>query len=595
MQRECSKSSDDAVVWGLVALLVLVCLCGGIWTYRSRSACAVQLAQKTTTNYQEARPHLPAECPREAPAPLGPLNCPAGQAPAWTYTVEAQPAQLTNTPTKSTGGGACTMNKDCSQNSWCNDSSFVAWCAQQNPPCPSPQCTGGPPPPTQAPTPAWATQAPMPCATCNRPSRYPSTGAVVCVDTSNNNAIMNDSKCATPIPAVPQVMCSPAPSTCPPTNPMPEQGKVIWSYLCSTKLQTGTTGPGIDNDLTKNNSLVNLITQQKVNYLCLGFLEVLDDGGLGWGTSCKTDYETLGRQLTTLHNQYGVCISASIGGQNSGAMYKNMTDASKALSWFEETRKTYKFLDGIDFDVEELNEKSAFPTLGNNINAYAKAFKDAGYVVTAAPAASQISPGCGGNADGNGYSAQNLINLNMDHFDGIMIQWYQGGTDDGNGGQSPLSAQGIVNFYIALSGNSNLQGYKTISSAENSSCGNNRDTQACINADNPPVIGACTATQGQYHYVAKNKWDTCTGTCYKFDPSKIAIGFQTYAPGCSANIQWDSGAKTYDVITTAIKLLQQNNVPFLGIASWAVYNVFCSNKGTPYSEIFPEAHKLMNA
>ena len=374
MQRECSKSSDDAVVWGLVALLVLVCLCGGIWTYRSRSACAVQLAQKTTTNYQVARTHLPQGCPSEAPAPLEPLNCPAGQAPAWTYTVEAQPAQLTNTPTKSTGG--------CKRAPTAPQSITDVWCQEQTEhgalPCPSPYCTAGPPPPTQAPKPAWATQAPMPCATCNRPSRYPSTGAVVCVDTSNNNTIMNDSKCATPIPAVPQVMCSPAPSTCPPTNPMPEHGKVIWSYLCGTTLAKTTTGPGIDNDLTKNNSLVKLITQQKVNYLCLGFLEVLDGGGLGWNTTegCQTDYETLVPQLTTLHNQHGVCISASIGGQNSGAMYKKMTDASTALRWFEDKRKTYKFLDGIDFDIEA-TEKSSYPTLGNNINAYAKAFKDA--------------------------------------------------------------------------------------------------------------------------------------------------------------------------------------------------------------------------
>lgn len=230
MQRECSKPSDNAVVWGLVALLVLVCLCGGIWTYRSRSACAVQLAQKTTTNYQEARPHLPQGCPSEAPATLEPLSCPAGQAPAWTYTVEAQPAQHSKRQALCTGGdcmiyGSTTTSTQCGTlSSW-----GCTYDPTSDPQCyckdPSAAGTAGPPTqplPTKAPTPAWATQAPRPCATCNRPSRYPSTGAVVCVDTSNNNTTMNDSKCAgQPKPAVPRVTCLPAPSTCPPLLDLP--------------------------------------------------------------------------------------------------------------------------------------------------------------------------------------------------------------------------------------------------------------------------------------------------------------------------------------------------------------------------------------
>ena len=44
-------------------------------------------------------------------------------------------------------------------------------------------------------------------------------------------------------------------------NSLPKKG-VIWSYLCGLLLQTGTSGEGVDNDLTKNNSLVNLMELQ---------------------------------------------------------------------------------------------------------------------------------------------------------------------------------------------------------------------------------------------------------------------------------------------------------------------------------------------
>ena len=295
----------------------------------------------------------------------------------------------------------------------------------------------------------------------------------------------------------------------------------------------------MNNDLTKNNSLFNLITNQKINYLCLGFLQVQHDGSLTWNlTSCSSDYKNkeLNDQFKILHSN-GVCISASIGGQDSAKQYLYL-DPQKALESFEKIRQTQPYLDGIDFDIESKNS-SDYPKLGNKINGVAKLFKENGYVVTAAPTSSQISPGCGGNSSGWGTSNQALINLNMDYIDGIMIQWYEGGCINGNGGQCPLTAQGIVNYYIALSGNKSLSGY---SGTEGEG------------ANNPPIIGACTPSTKQIAL----KWASCSeSTCYTFPTEKIAIGFQTYAPICDTNKQWDSGENTLQTLTTAIALLQQ--------------------------------------
>ena len=75
-------------------------------------------------------------------------------------------------------------------------------------------------------------------------------------------------------------------------------------------------------------------------------------------------------------------------------------------------------LDGIDFDIEAL-ATADYPALGNAINGIAKAFKQAGYVTSAAPTSSQLTPGSGGNLSGWGQSQQALINLDMTNIDGI--------------------------------------------------------------------------------------------------------------------------------------------------------------------------------
>ena len=185
-------------------------------------------------------------------------------------------------------------------------------------------------------------------------------------------------------------------------NPFPN--KIIWSYLCGDSLQSGTSGPNISRDLTSSNSLVNLITSQKINYLCLGFLKA-DTNGFQWNkqNGCKTDYSTLKAQLKTLHDQ-GVCISASWGGQGSSTQYKNIASPAKMLSTFLKLRSDLdNVLDGIDFDIEAL-ATADYPALGNAINGVAKVFKNSGYVTSAAPTSSQLTPGCGGNLSGWGQS-----------------------------------------------------------------------------------------------------------------------------------------------------------------------------------------------
>lgn len=423
------------------------------------------------------------------------------------------------------------------------------------------------------PTPTWAPSAPF-CPPCRFGGAvtqpYTVTAQPYCVD-KKSGLPLEESLCTATKPRPALTQC-PAVPTCK-MNQLPKKG-VIWSYLCGTTLQSLTSGPGVSNDLTVKNSLVNLITSQKVNYLCLGFLEVGPNGVLSWNITggCQTDYDALDAQLASLHKK-GVCISASIGGENSAAQYKMLTDPASTLDSFENLRTKKPYLDGIDFDIEALSSTD-FPALGNAINAVAKVFKARGYVVTAAPTASQISPGCGGNKTGNGTSNQALVNLDMNYIDGIMIQWYEGGSENGNGGQSPATAQGIVNFLIALSGQTKTTGYSANSSN---------------NGDNPPIgVGACRPEGAQQ---GANTWKSCNSTCYTFPTSKIAIGIQTYAPGCTANSQFNSGADTAQIVKDAVSKLQSHDIPFLGVASWAIYNVFCSKPR--YTGIFPAVYAQM--
>jgi hypothetical protein len=360
-------------------------------------------------------------------------------------------------------------------------------------------------------------------------------------------------------------------------NKLPDKN-VLWTYLCGSSLTNyDNSMEGVDADLSKDNSLVKFIENQYINYIAIGFLSVTNKSEFTFNTNigCKTNYSNVDNQLQTLHDK-GVCITASIGGEGSSTMYKNMTDPETLYNSFIEIRKTYKWLDGIDFDIEA-KTSGDYPDLGIAINKVAKLFKKNKFVVTCAPTSSQITPGCGGNASGWGQSIQALINLNMDYIDGMMIQWYEGGSENGNGGQSPLTAQGIVNFYIALSGDKTLGGYKVDETS---------------NANNPPIVGACTPinttqTVGQY-----TKCDN--QICYTFPTSKLAIGFQTYSPNpiCGTpNNQWGSGQYTAQILYEAIDLLHSYNIEFLGIASWAVYNVYCEK--AYYLNIFPKVYEKM--
>ncbi|CAE8639230.1 unnamed protein product, partial [Polarella glacialis] len=56
-----------------------------------------------------------------------------------TTSSEVQPSTSAQSTTE--GTGACVRNLDCVANTWCQDASYDAWCAQNAVACPSPQCT----------------------------------------------------------------------------------------------------------------------------------------------------------------------------------------------------------------------------------------------------------------------------------------------------------------------------------------------------------------------------------------------------------------------------------------------------------------------
>ena len=342
------------------------------------------------------------------------------------------------------------MNKDCSQNQnphFCNDSSFVAWCAENAAACPSPYCTRGPPTqplPTKAPTPAWATQAPMPCATCNRPSRYPSKGAVVCVDTSNNNTIMNDSNCAdkTPIPAVPQVMCSRAPSTCP---PQPPQIYAVWAgvtYLQSAKPFTpAEVFPKHFTGLTPNQKINTLIAFAITPSFIIG--GTVQDTKKNWPILFSKQ-----KAFSTYPNRW-LCIGGG------GYSWNGKVDLSiKSLNKYIAFCREHNY-NGIQLDIE------ASPPTTEQIQTALRHFKCAGLITSITPS---YKPGNQG-----GDLTTIWMNLDWTNCDYIFTQLYANdGAWDGE-----VDASDYAQAWYSRS---------TVGSAK--WCGNGDGIQNCKNTSN---------------------------------------------------------------------------------------------------------------
>ena len=364
-----------------------------------------------------------------------------------------------------------------------------------------------------------------------------------------------DSRCVTSGPAAPPVAPTPTqppqpphPTTQPPTqpprpahfgvNPYPASkgSKVIWSYVC------GAANITFDD-----------VKSQGINYLVLSFVEVTKNTISQEFSSdklCADPYDGDTRKMLKSLHDAGVCISVSIGGDTSagGINWEPgiLSDPAEFVNSFEKLRDSFvcpgsskHIIDGVDFDIETTAGKSRplYPEFGKSLNACAEEMKRRGFICTVVPGASQLSPACGfswASSTTGWFNA--LSNLNESFFDGICIQWYEGGCQNGNSGSCPLTKQGALNYIQALAG-------KTYSNDDGS------------HMENPPALGACFTPN--VATTKKNYWNTSCGECTFFPESKIVIG-QASSPG------------PYPRIPTAELLQLSIDDSFQGIGFWSL-------------------------
>lgn len=328
-------------------------------------------------------------------------------------------------------------------------------------------------------------------------------------------------------------------------NPFPLSigSKVLWTYVCGE-----TTNP---NDQKMD---FDYLKSQYPNYICLSFAQIVGNT-LMWNKNGCGQYDK--GFLTNLKKMHdiGVCISISVGGQDSS--FTKVTDIAKFVNSFEIMRSILvgvdgiAFIDGIDFDIEDF-ETDKYPEMGENFNDIARALKEKGYVVTAVPAASQFTPACGYSWASN---LNNLTNLDFNLFDGVMMQWYQGGCLNGNSGTCPSNGQGVINYLLAFSGKEYSQ----------------KDPN---NANNPPSIGACYGFGNQ----TSGKWATGCEDCKIIPSEKIVLGIQTYRLQQTLTLD--------DLIKVT-----QSGVPFGGTGFWDINDAVYEQNGQ-YKNIAPILAKL---
>jgi hypothetical protein len=188
--------------------------------------------------------------------------------------------------------------------------------------------------------------------------------------------------------------------------------KVVWAYYY----------------MLKPHVTVEQMLQQKVNYVCLSFGDLSADGTFSFpGGGCNTQtcvdwVNTYAVDWTRRLHEAGVTISISLGGAGAHLPSENV-DTAQALSSFQQVLTKLgiaDYVDGIDFDWEDSDTAVA-----GAVNRLAPAFKNAGYVVTGAPMASQLQAGCGMGENAGRFNEWGLV----DHtsIDGILLQWYQPG------------------------------------------------------------------------------------------------------------------------------------------------------------------------
>lgn len=399
----------------------------------------------------------------------------------------------------------------------------------------------------------------------------------------------NISACATaaPTPAVtpaPTPVPTPAPTGPAPAasiNPFPD--KVIWSYLGNVKWEPTTV------DVS---NLTAAVLDQKINYLVLAFVEAAvnasGDVVLDFPVDKYPNNTFIGPALYELHDTHNITISVSIGGADETNI-AGLADADKFADAFVSFRQQHTFIDGFDFDIESNQMNAAVLT---QIHAAAAAIKarDSKYTVTAAPETSQLWPGCGAAMDPSFSGGYDYHNFDFTNFDGLMIQWYEFGCAAHNSGGCPLNAQGIVNYYIAL-GNLTDKSQYHIDSPNPSWA-----TTAKTGINNPPIVGSCDLLPVPYPNGPSSYIQDCSSatTCSALPVEKLAIGIVTYGVQKQA-WQFDEGRALYDEITHAVTLLKNADIPFLGIASWQLNDIYSVPSSFKMDKVMPDTWNIITS
>jgi hypothetical protein len=176
------------------------------------------------------------------------------------------------------------------------------------------------------------------------------------------------------------------------------------------------------------------IIAQKINYVVVSFAAIETDGSVFFpGGGCNSPNDVAGCDagiaklkadgwFKELHDA-GVVIGISIGGAH--AKIPKTVDASAAVKFAKnlENHGILKYVHALDLDWETTSPPSLTNSeMGKVINQVSLIFKNAGWIVTTAPMASQLHSGCGFGWQGN---MNDMAELDHANFDGILLQWYQ--------------------------------------------------------------------------------------------------------------------------------------------------------------------------
>jgi cellulose synthase/poly-beta-1,6-N-acetylglucosamine synthase-like glycosyltransferase len=333
-------------------------------------------------------------------------------------------------------------------------------------------------------------------------------------------------------------------------NPFPSTRglKVIWAYFY----------------MLMPHVTVEQMLQQKVNYVCLSFGDLQADGtfvfpGGGCNTQTCIDWvSTHAVDWTRRLHEAGVTISISLGGAHAN-LPSETVDTAQALSSFQQVLTNLgiaPYIDGIDFDWEDNNVAVA-----SAVNRLAPVFKNAGYVVTGAPMASQFQAGCGMGENAGRFNEWSLV----DHtnIDGILLQWYQPGCIQL--GHCP----------------------KAMCGTQPNSAGCLDTTYASAYLNRLSTDGSCYDPTAFDRRLGRGatEWATCTaGTCKQFPLEKIAIGSSLYydVAGLSAS-EADVGQFT---AANMLSIDAATGNKLLGAGAWSI-NQAVSSSTPAVLEFFP--------